>query len=174
MHVSQPERRTERLLLRPIRAEDFSGLLDLYSTEATARFIGGTCNDEDAWRRMAAMIGHVALRGYGVWGLEELASGTLIGYCGPWYPHGWPEPEIAWSLRAGFHGRGYATEAAREALRFVYGELGWTTAISCIATENQASIRVAERLGARLERDTVNRGWPASIYRHRPPAAHAR
>ena len=166
---SQPELRTERLLLRPIRDADFPGMLDLYTREDTARYIGGVCSDEDAWRRMATMVGHVSLRGYGVWALEELASGAFVGYCGPWYPLGWPEPEIAWSVRASFQGRGFATEAGRYALRHAYETLGWQTAVSCIALDNHASIRVAGRLGATLERTTVNRGWQVGIYRHAGP-----
>ncbi len=167
----QPEVQTPRLTLRPLRHSDFPGMRDLYAHDATARFIGGTCNDEDAWRRMATLVGHVALRGYGVWAIEERETGAFVGYCGPWYPHGWPEPEIAWSLRAAFHGRGYATEAARHARRYAYEVLGWRTAVSCIALENEASIRVALRLGATLEATTVNRGWNIGIYRHPPPEA---
>jgi len=144
-------------------------MADLFAHEPTARFIGGTCNDEDAWRRMATLVGHVALRGYGVWAVEELSTRQFIGYCGPWYPHGWPEPEIAWSLRASFQGRGFATEAAVCARRYAYEVLGWRTAVSCIALQNDASIRVALRLGAKLERTAVNRGWDIGIYRHPGP-----
>ena len=167
---SQPELLTARLRLRPFRDSDVVGMFDLFSNETTARYIGGSCNDEDAWRRMATLVGHVTLRGYGVWAVEELASGAFVGYCGPWYPLGWPEPEIAWSLRSQFHGQGYATEAAREARSHAYDVLGWRTAISCIALENAASIRVALRLGAWLERTAVNRGWNIGIYRHPAPA----
>ena len=167
---SQPELVTARLRLRPFRDSDFAGMFDLFSNDVTARYIGGACSDEDAWRRMATLVGHVALRGYGVWAVEELSSGAFVGYCGPWYPLGWPEPEIAWSLCARFHGRGYATEAASHARRYAYEMLGWATAVSCIALENEASIRVALRLGARLERTAVNRGWDIGIYRHPAPA----
>lgn len=164
-----PRLATPRLRLRPFCDADLPGMVDLYASEATARYLGGTCNDEDAWRRMAAFVGHVALRGYGVWAIEEPGSGEFVGYAGPWYPHGWPEPEIAWALRARFHGRGYATEAAGRALEYAYAVLGWTTAVSVIANANRPSIAVALRLGATLERHTVNRGWDVGVYRHRPP-----
>lgn len=167
----QPRLETERLVLRPFTQADFPALLDIYTDERTARFIGGACNDEDAWRRLATHVGHVALRGYGVFAVEERASGEVVGYSGPWYPHGWPEPEIAWSLRASHQGRGYATEAARCARGYVYRSLGWSTVVSVIALDNRASIRVAERLGATLERTLVNRGWEAGVWRHPPPDA---
>jgi RimJ/RimL family protein N-acetyltransferase len=168
--MPQPVLHTHRLRLRPFGDADLPGFIDIYANPVTAHFLGGLCNDEDAWRRMATMVGHVALRGYGPWALEEQATGVFIGYCGPWNPHGWPEREIAWTLRSAFHGRGYATEAARAALAFAYEILNWDTAVSCMALDNADSIRVAERLGAVRECTTHNRGFQIGIYRHVSPA----
>jgi RimJ/RimL family protein N-acetyltransferase len=64
------------------------------------------------------------------------------------------------------------TEAARRARDFAYGELGWTTLISCIAPDNVASQRVALRLGATLERSIELRGRltrTVGLYRHPGP-----
>ncbi len=61
------------------------------------------------------------------------------------------EPELGWILWEGFDGHGYAGEAAEAALRFVWGELGWTTLVSGIHEANAKSIRLAERLGACLD-----------------------
>ena len=97
------------------REEDLDPFADFCASEATARFIGGPCSREDAWRRIAIQIGHWALRGYGSWVLEEKASGDWVGYSGLWRPDGWPEPEIMWGLAADAQGRGYATEAAQRA-----------------------------------------------------------
>jgi RimJ/RimL family protein N-acetyltransferase len=168
--MPQPMLCTPRLRLRPFGDADLPGFIDIYANPVTAHFLGGLCNDEDAWRRMATMVGHVALRGYGPWAVEEQTTGVFVGYCGPWNPHGWPEREIAWTLRSAFHGRGYATEAARAALAFAYEILNWDTAVSCIALDNADSIRVAERLGAVRECTTHNRGFQIGIYRHVSPA----
>ena len=96
-------------------------------------------------------------------------SGRFVGLTGPWFPDGWIEPEITWALIPGHHGKGYATEAARAALEAAYSLFGWTTAVSVIATENAASIAVAERLGATREASMSYRYGPAYLYRHRPP-----
>jgi RimJ/RimL family protein N-acetyltransferase len=48
-------------------------------------------------------------------------------------------------------GKGYATEAARAALEWAFGELGRASVMSMIHPDNTASIRVAERLGQRSE-----------------------
>lgn len=166
---SIPVLETERLRLRGWREEDLGAFAEFCASEATARFVGGACSRDDAWRRIAGHIGHWVLRGYGSWALEEKASARWVGYSGLWNPHGWPEPELIWSLAASAHGRGYATEAARRARDFAYGEFGWATVISCIAPQNLPSQRVAGRLGATLERTMELRGFPVGIYRHPRP-----
>jgi RimJ/RimL family protein N-acetyltransferase len=164
-----PVLETERLRLRGWREEDLPAFAAFWADESTARFVGGSCSRGDAWRRMAAQVGHWVLRGYGMWAVEDKATGHLAGYCGPWNPEGWPEAEIGWGLLKAFHGRGYATEAARRARDFAYGELGWPTVVSYIAAENAASQRVAARLGAMFEGPGELQGHPVGVYRH-PPA----
>jgi RimJ/RimL family protein N-acetyltransferase len=171
-----PVLETERLRMREWREADFVPFATFCADEATVRSLGGPGDAADAWRRMALQAGHWSLRGYGAWALEEKASGQWVGYCGLWNPHGWPEPEVEWGLGPHARGRGYATEAARRARDFAYGELGWTTVISCIAPDNIASQRVALRLGATLERSIELRGrltLMAGIYRHPGPATNA-
>ena len=41
--------------------------------------------------------------------------------------------------------------------------------LSLIEPANEASIRLATRLGASFERDYLDHGWNARIYRHLPP-----
>jgi RimJ/RimL family protein N-acetyltransferase len=164
-----PVLETERLRLRGWRGEDHAPFAAFCADEATARFLGGACGPNEAWWRMANQIGHWVLRGYGSWVLEERASGQWVGYSGLWNPHGWPEPEVMWGLAATAQGRGYATEAARCARDHAYRQLGWTTVISCIAPDNAASQRVAQRLGATLERSIELRGRTVGIYRHPAP-----
>jgi RimJ/RimL family protein N-acetyltransferase len=169
--MNVPVLETERLRLWEWREEDFPAFADFWADETRARFVGGTCTREDAWRRMATYAGHWMLRGYGEWAIEEKASRCFAGYCGPWNPEGWPEREISWGLVKAFHGRGYATEAARRARDFAYRELGWPTAVSYIAAENIPSQRVAGRLGASFERSIELRGSPVGVYRHPGPDA---
>jgi RimJ/RimL family protein N-acetyltransferase len=165
-----PAVETERLRLRGWSEADLDPCADMLADPDTARFIGGACGRDDAWRRMAAFIGHWHLRGYGMWALEEKASGRFLGWCGLWNPEGWPEPEVGWSLVPSAQGRGYATEAARRARDYAYRTLGWSTLISLIDLENHASRRVAERLGARLDGMHLLRGSEAGIFRHPGPS----
>ena len=169
MTIAIPTLTTERLILRPWHDADIDDFAALAGDAEHAKYLGGALSREDAWRKMATYMGHWLLRGYGTFALEERASQRFVGYCGPWNPLGWPEPEIAWGLVPTVLGKGFATEAARACLNYAYSTLGWTTAVSVIATENLPSIRVAERLGAKLDYTTENRDWPVGVYRHAKP-----
>ncbi len=164
-----PTLETERLVLRPWREADLDDVAAFYANEATARFVGGVCTRDDAWRRMAGMVGHWVLRGFGPWAVVEREGGRYAGSCGLWAPEGWPEPELMWSLVPAAQGKGYATEAAVAARRFAYQNLGWTTLISLIVPENMPSRRVAARLGARVEGQIQLRGYRMDVHRHPPP-----
>ena len=166
-----PTLETERLVLRGWRESDFDGYAALVGDER-ARFVGGPIGREDAWRKMAGIVGHWLLRGYGTFAIETRANGQFCGYCGPWFPYGFPEPEIGWGLTKAVEGRGYVTEAARAVLTYAFGTLNWATAVSFIAPANTASIRVAERLGAHLDGTTDIRGKTCQVWRHPAPTRH--
>ena len=165
------ELETERLVMRQWRADDFEMFATLFADEQAARYIGGTCPRDEAWRRMAAVVGHWALRGFGMWVLEEKTSGQAVGSSGLWYPEGWPELEVGWWLLPASQGQGYATEAARRARLYAYQTLGVSTLVSYIHPDNTPSKRVAERLGAGFEKNIPLRGIQACVYRHPPASA---
>lgn len=149
---------TARLRLRQFRESDLDAYHTFCSDEEVMRFLGPTLNRHDAWRSMATVLGHWQLRGYGLWAVEEKASGALVGRIGCWKPEGWPELEIGWTLARAFWGRGYATEAAAASRDFAFRELGATHVISLIDRRNLASIRVAERIGETFEREVKVNG----------------
>jgi len=141
---------TERLILRPIDPDrDFEGWAEAMADEATVRFIGGqVMNHAQAWRSMAMVLGHWQIRGYGFFSVEEKSSGRWVGRVGPWYPLQWPGTEVGWTIARPYWGRGYATEAARAAMRFAFDELGWTRIVHTIQEGNVASEAVARKLGS--------------------------
>ncbi|MEM8956222.1 MAG: GNAT family N-acetyltransferase [Pseudomonadota bacterium] len=169
--MTAPVLTTERLTLGPLLPEHTDPVAAFYSSERTD-FVGGRKTPEMAWRHFATEIGHWTLRGYGNFAVTETATGQLVGLVGPWFPYGWPEPEIGWMLLDGFEGRGFATEAAERARAWAYDTLGWTTAISLISPGNGPSAAVAQRLGAWLEKETEHeRFGPMQIWRHPGPNA---
>ncbi len=167
---------TKRLILRGFQPGDFEQFADFYGTDAS-RFVAGPEPRTATWRRIASYAGGWALRGFGKFVVEEKSSGRAVGIVGPWYPEGWPEPEIGWTILPEFQRRGYAAEAAVRALEFAYDKLGWPTAMSAIFPGNEPSIKMAERLGARQDGAFEFKPYGMlEIWRHLSPAefrAHA-
>jgi len=164
--VDAPVLETARLTLRVPQASDFDAYAAFIASERSG-FVGGRIGRDQAWRSFGHVIGHWLLRGYGCFVIVERDSGRVIGTTGPWFPEGWPEPEIAWSLWHGEdEGKGLAREAAVAAMQWTRDTLGWTTAISLIAPGNFASASLARRLGAVREGRFEQRGEMVDIWRH--------
>ena len=166
--TGQPVFETERLVLRGFAAVDLEPFLALYADGDAARFIGGPETRAVAWRRFAACVGHVPMRGYGPFSWVRKGDGAWIGFGGPWFPEGKPGAEVMWALAPRFHGQGYAHEAASAMLDHVARDLGWRSVLSVIDPANAPSRRLAERLGAVV--DGAWHGGPGGrellLYRH--------
>jgi RimJ/RimL family protein N-acetyltransferase len=157
---------TDRLHLRMFREDDLDAYAAICADPEVMRYLGDgrTLGRSEAWRQMAMILGHWQLRGYGLWAVEERATGALVGRLGFFEPEGWPGFELGWMLRRASWGRGYATEGAERALAHAFTEMGRQRLISLIRPDNRASIRVAERLGERLEGRTTLFGQEALVY----------
>lgn len=151
---------TERLILREIDPErDFEGWAKTMADESTVRYLGSKPMSRDqAWRNMAMVIGHQVIRGYGFCSVENKQTGEWVGRVGPWNPEGWPEPEVGWTISPDHRRKGYAYEAARASIDYVFKTLGWPRVIHVILEGNEPSIALAEKLGSALDR--VQQGLP--------------
>lgn len=159
--------RTERLLLRPYRLEDFPHLLALYETDRAA-FIGGRLPPRQVWDGFMNCIGQWTVFGFGGWAIEEVASGSLVGEVAVTHPVDFPEIELGWLLFEGFEGRGYASEAAMAAKRWAFADAGLSSLVSYVDPGNVRSARVAERLGATVDPQALTpNGDPCLVFRHR-------
>jgi RimJ/RimL family protein N-acetyltransferase len=72
---------TERLLLRWFREEDFEDFCHLCAEPEVMRFLGDgkPMAPMEVWKQMATFMGHWYFRGYGIWAVEEKASGRMVG-----------------------------------------------------------------------------------------------
>jgi RimJ/RimL family protein N-acetyltransferase len=161
-----PSLTTERLLLRSFRADDFEFYAELNANQEVMRYIDAVQDRVAAFRSFCAAIGHWTARGYGPWAIEERESGRLVGRAGLLRWEDWPGLEVGYTLHPSAWGRGYATEAARRALRYAHEVLCARGVISLIQPQNAASIRVADRLGARFARESTVHGHLVHVYAH--------
>ncbi len=162
-----PTLETARLRLRGPKPADFEGFA-AFAASPRAAFVGGAVGRNLAWRSFCHLTGHWLHRGYSMFILADKSTDEAIGAAGPWFPEGWPEREIGWSIwdmRA--EGQGLAHEAALATRAYAYATLGWTTAISLILEGNTRSQALAERMGCVFESDFTHEQFgPCNIFRH--------
>jgi RimJ/RimL family protein N-acetyltransferase len=161
------ERETPRLLLRPPVPDDLDPYIEIHEDPEVKKQVTvqtSAVGRTAAWRMLAMLIGHWHILGYGQWTVIEKATGQVVGRVGLWNPAGWPGLELGWVIRRSRWGLGFATEAAREGLRFAFDAVGADHVISMIQSDNDRSIRVAEKIGERFERESSLDGAPMLVY----------
>ncbi|KRS13814.1 acetyltransferase [Roseovarius atlanticus] len=163
--VDIPVIETEDLILRGYDEADFEAFA-AFGTSDRAAYVGGPHTRWDSWRAFMAGIGHWALRGYGMWMIEHRATGSVAGRVGMILNDGWDEPELGWHIYDGFEGKGYAYQAALAARDHAARHFGLDGVISYIDATNTRSLRLADRLGAKHERDGTVVGTPCQVWRH--------
>jgi RimJ/RimL family protein N-acetyltransferase len=104
-----------------------------------------------------------------MWALESKATGELVGRAGFIEPAGWPGFELGWVLGREHWGKGFAREAAKEALRYAFDVMERDRVISLIRPRNAASIRVAEAIGEKRVGEVELLGAKALVYEIRRP-----
>jgi RimJ/RimL family protein N-acetyltransferase len=158
------------------RLEDAGELVTAYADPETMRYIGDGSTTDLAGTRAAIerWLARWKTHGIGFFVLERREDARVLGRAGflVWNPETWEiaevgepaEVEIGWTVARPYWGNGYATEAAL-ALR------DWASRprlISLIQHGNERSVRVAEKLGERYERDVVVRGAPTRLFATAP------
>jgi ribosomal-protein-alanine N-acetyltransferase len=151
--VTAPSLRTPRLLLRRWREGDREPYAAMNADPQVREFFPELLTRELSDAQIVVFEEHLDQHGFGMWALELLATGELLGFTGmdlaTYDAPFTPAIEIGWRLRRSAWGHGYATEAARECLRFGFEELELTEIVAATAVANQRSRAVMERLGMR-------------------------
>ncbi|MFD3519230.1 GNAT family N-acetyltransferase [Streptomyces sp. NPDC058653] len=154
------EIRTPRLLLRRWTDDDLAALAEINSDPQVMRWIGDgsvldldeTAGDIERWEE------EWDDEGFGIFAVELLASGELIGCAGLSVPGSPPEVqhevEISWRLGAQFWGQGYASEAAHAVLEFALQDRGLERVVAVNRISNEESENVLRKLDMVLDRET--------------------
>jgi RimJ/RimL family protein N-acetyltransferase len=157
-----PHITTDRVLLREARRSDFDAFASIVMDPERPN-PPGPVDRQTAWRIFNAGLGAWVMDGIGFWAMEERETGTFIGSIGAF--HREPRPvasdvdaadlELGWSLVRRCRGRGLATEAGQAVVAHVFETRKAPRVIAHIDHDNPSSIRVAEKLGMRYEREVV-------------------
>ncbi|NVK45287.1 MAG: GNAT family N-acetyltransferase [Rhodobacteraceae bacterium] len=164
---------TDRLILRAPCGDDIAAITQFFAQER-ARFYGGPLPEDQAWRRLATYAGQWMLLGYGLFTITLKETGEPIGMAGPVHPCDFSEPELSWLLTStAYEGHGFAAEACKAVLTYLFDRLGWSTVVSYIDPENLGSKALATRLGAVIDAQAaIPACLPGCVaYRHFPAGA---
>ncbi len=162
--MTAPTLTTARLVLRPATIADFDAYAD-FVTSDRARFMGGPHDRAKAWDWFCNDVAQWSLLNLGalIVTLDGRAIGQVAVCGGPIFP----EPELGWFLfNAADEGQGYAAEAAAALRDWALGPRGLATLVSYIDPRNEASIRLAQRLGGqRDDRAATPGGMATGVWR---------
>jgi len=162
-----PVLETERLVLRPMRADDLAALWRVFTDpRVMAAFASEPFTQAQMTTWIDRNLAHQAEHGWGLFSLVLKSEGDLIGDCGlEWMTlDDGSVAELGYDLRSDVWGRGLATEAARAVRDFAFGPAGLSNLISLIRAGNDASRRVAEKVGMRHE--TTLERWGVPYWRY--------
>lgn len=149
---------TERLRLRQWRAADRAPFSAINADPRVMEFFPAPLTRAESDAMAHRCEAYIAERGWGFWAVEIGATSEFIGMVGlhvaaPELPFS-PCVEIGWRLATKHWGKGFATEAARGALRVGFERLGVPEIVSFTAVNNVRSRAVMERLGMLEAQDT--------------------
>jgi len=167
MQIAQPE--TKRLLFRLPRRSDLPWYTR-YCLSERSKHVGGPFNEVQAFEKLASMIGHWELRGFGRFVFLERGTERPLGHVGALQLSSSEPPEITWTIWNEMdEGKGLATEAGTAFKSYAMQRLGLSNLIAHIDRDNSASRRLAERLGGELNAEAAPPSWlPSSVlYRFR-------
>jgi RimJ/RimL family protein N-acetyltransferase len=153
--------RTERLLLRPLTFGDVDALLAYRSRPDVCRYLPFEPMDRQVIvDRLGEQWAVTALTDEGqslTLGVELVETGELVGdVILFWHSRLHRGGELGYVFNPHFAGRGYATEAANAVLRLGFDDLGLHRIIARLDERNEASARMARRLGMRQEARLVH------------------
>ncbi len=144
---------TGRLILDTWQSSDWTALRPIATDVEVMRYItgGAPWSDEQIQLFVERQVKLYSERKFCRWKLRAKPGLEMIGFCGLGFWQDAQEPEIGWWLARRYWGRGLATEAAQIALHDAFERLEFNRIISVARTTNEASKRIMEKLGLKLE-----------------------
>lgn len=148
--------------------DDLDALFEVYSDAEIRRYFPeGTLTYEETREELEWFLnGHPAHPELGLWATIYRETGEFIGRCGllPWTIDNRHEVEVAYLLDKKFWGKGLATEAAQALVQYGFEHLQLSRLICLIDQENEASIRVATKIGMTFEKEGKDEKGPFLLY----------
>ncbi|WP_282061003.1 GNAT family N-acetyltransferase [Bacillus pumilus] len=154
-HQSRKVLETERLRLRTMNEHDAPFLYDmLFQDEEVMKYYPSLKDEQQtkewiAWNQKNDRMYHTSL-----WIIEDKETNEPLGQSGIVLQNieGQTELEIGYMLKKEAWGNGYAAEAAKGCLTYGFDEMKVRRMVSLIRPDNEASIKVALKMGMKKEK----------------------
>lgn len=150
---------TARLILRELEPSDFNDLAEIMRDGEVKRVYEHIFTDEDIYEWLNRQTDRYRRYGFGLWAAELKESGEIIGQAGLTIQlcDDTEVLEIGYLLKEKFRHKGFATEAAKGCMLYAFKKLDSNKVYSIIKKDNLPSIRVAKRLGMKIEKEFTAR-----------------
>ena len=158
---------TPRLIVRYFTIRDLEALVPILADPQVMKFsIIGVHNRQQIRQFIEQRLLSYLERGFGLYALIHKENRELIGYCGFFVQtvDKYKEIEVGYRLAAKYWGQGLATEAAQSVCAYGQKKFNFKRYVCLIEPNNKRSIRVAEKLDMKLEKEIVYHGIDVQLY----------
>ena len=145
---------TERLTLRRLELGDAEFILGLLNDPSFLRFIGdkGVRTLDDAREYISnGPVASYERFGFGLYLTERKEDRVPIGICGLLKRESLEDVDVGFAFLPQFWSKGYAFESASAVMAYGRNVLGLTRIVAVTSPDNDASIRLLEKLGLKFE-----------------------
>ncbi|HUS09259.1 MAG TPA: GNAT family N-acetyltransferase [Pyrinomonadaceae bacterium] len=145
---------TERLVLRRLSSANSEFILELLNQPSFLRYIGDKAvrNSDDAINYIqTGPVASYERFGFGLYLVELKDTAVPIGMCGLLKRDSLPDVDVGFAFLPAYWSRGYAFEAAVAVMNYGREILGLRRIVAITSLDNEASMRLLEKLGLKLE-----------------------
>jgi ribosomal-protein-alanine N-acetyltransferase len=156
---------TARLLLRPLGPGDLDRHHAVVGSDPQVTWDGSVRTLAESRTYLEEHGRHWDEHGFGMWAAIERSSGDFLGHAGLQCLEDTGHVQVGYYLGRAAWGRGFATEAARAALRYGFEVVGLPHIVAVVRPENGASQRVLAKLGMREAGIERHYGFDVQVWR---------
>ena len=150
---------TDRCKLREHTLEDYSAIVKIYDDESMTKYIQPLFEPKEEKEYLKNYIDTIyKLFGYGLWLIIDKASGEVIGRAGVETRESCIEDkqvELSYQVKKAFQNKGIATEVCLSIIDYTFNTIGKDSVIARVDEDNEASIKVINKLGFEPYKDGV-------------------
>jgi len=158
--------KTPRLLLREFDIDDAQNFYELNLNPNVIKYTGNSAfKDVDEAKKFLENYSDYKKNDFGRWAVINKSTEEFLGWCGLKYDKNLDETDIGFRFFEKFWNLGLATESAKACLDYGFEKLNLKTIIGRVMKENEASIKVLEKIGLHYVKDFDFSGDKGVIYK---------